>query len=74
MTGQELIDCIKKYHLEDSDILRQNPNSQDGDYITFSIPNPKPEDVGYNKVLWITDNYYQDVIFCKEGELTYGIE
>ena len=67
MTGQELIDNIKKYHLEDCEILPSH-GGIDGDYICFEDEEPDR----YYKVLWITDDWFQDIIFNHAGDLTYG--
>lgn len=74
MTGQELIDYIYKYGLEDAEILRfDEENLQDGDFLKFAILDNKESRSADYKVLWLHDDYYQDVIFNHEGELTYGV-
>ena len=74
MTGQELIDCIHKYHLEDAEILRLDENNGvDGDFLKFSMGDPPEYAWPDYKVLWLHDDYYQDVIFNHAGELTYGV-
>ena len=74
MTGQELIDYIHKYNLEDAEILRLDENNGvDGDFLKFSITDPLEHPSVDYKVLWLHDDYYQDVIFNHAGELTYGV-
>lgn len=65
MTGNDLINLIQKHNLQNCDIL-----GSDEDGIKFSTDDT---DVDYS-FLWLRNDYYQDVIFCKEGELTYGID
>lgn len=74
MTGKDLINYIHKYNLEDSEILRLNDeNLEDGDFLKFAITDKKElQGVDY-KILWLHDDYYQDVIFNHEGDLTYGV-
>lgn len=72
MTGSELIEKIKEYDLLDAEILTQKWYTPEGDYIEFSIPNPKPKEIGISKILWVTDNKNIRGMICnQEGELTY---
>ena len=74
MTGQDLIDYIYKYKLEDAEILRLDENNViDGDFLKFSITDPSERPFVDYRVLWLHDDYYQDVIFIHAGELTYGV-
>ena len=66
MTGRELIEKIKEHHLEDCEIIDVpvRINREDGKCIVFKTgPNEF-------KVLWITDDYFQDLVFILAGELT----
>lgn len=75
MTGQDLIDYIHKYNLENSEILRlNNENLEDGDFLKFAITDEKESQSIDYKILWLHDDYYQDVVFDHEGDLTYGVE
>ena len=70
MTGKELIDAIMKNHLEDCEVIPRDifdPNN--GDYLRFFCPD---KDTDY-RVLWLTDDYLQDVVYNHAGEVTYGI-
>jgi len=75
MTGQDLIDYIHKYNLEDSEILRINDeNLEDGDFLKFTIIDEKESQSVDYKILWLHNDYYQKVIFNHEGDLTYGAD
>ena len=70
MTGKELIDVIVKNHLEDCEIIpRDIFDLNNGYYLRFYCPD---KDTDY-KVLWLTDDYFQDVKYAHAGEVTYGI-
>jgi len=69
MTGRELIEAIIKNNLEDNEIIPYNLfNPNIGDYLRFETTKPG---VDY-EVLWLTDDYWQDVIAIHAGEKTYG--
>jgi len=69
MTGQELINYIVKHNLEKETLIPHDMfDACDGEYLRFSCSD---YDADY-KVLWLTDDYLQDVIFNNAGDLTYG--
>lgn len=80
MTGRELIEAIKRYNLEDSEIIPNNLldeyNSKDpihGEYIRFTPADPDHYGYDYD-VLWISNDYISDdVVYNKAGSRTYGI-
>lgn len=81
MTGRELIEAIKRYNLEDSEIIPNNLldkyRSKDqpinGEYIRFTPADPKHEGYDYD-VLWISNDYISnDIVYNVAGSRTYGI-
>ena len=67
MTGKDLIQKIQEYNLEDREILERDPTSPDGDYLYF-----KDDEEDQVSILWVTDDWFQDIRYIREGELTHG--
>lgn len=69
MTGRDLINYIIKYNLDKETLIPNDMfNTYDDEYLRFTCSD---FDADY-KVLWLTDNYLQDIIFDNAGNLTYG--
>ena len=66
-TGSQIIREIQENHLEKNYILKLNADDlENGDYLEFGA--------SPNRVLWLHDDYLQDVVFIHAGELTYAEE
>lgn len=64
MTGSQIIRLIQENQLEEHYILKLNAyDLENGDYLEFGA--------SPNRILWLHDDYLQDVVFIHAGELTY---
>ena len=64
MTGSQIITSIQENQLEEHYILKLNAyDLENGDYLEFGA---SPD-----RILWLYDDYLQDVAFIHAGELTY---
>lgn len=67
ITGYQIITLIQAYQLEKHYILKLNAyDLENGDYLEFGA--------SPNRILWLHDDYLQDVVFIHAGELTYSEE
>lgn len=67
MTGSQIIASIHENQLEEHYILKLNAyDLENGDYLEFGA--------SPNRVLWLHDDYLQDIVFIHAGELTYVAE
>ena len=68
MTGRELVNYIREYQLGDCEI---HENSK---FLQFVKTKHWGNGQTNSVVLWLSDDYLQDVIYNHEGDLTYSKE